>query len=115
MEQLTEQRLKNLSRANDVRQRRAKDKRRIERGDLDAMTVLESVPRHWRNAKLVDLLLAMPKVGRVKAQKWCRHENVSLSKRIGTMTVQQRQRLIRHVDVWAGRRDSVRRILELAA
>jgi hypothetical protein len=111
-EQLNMTALGNLVRANEVRLKRADDKRKIAVGRKDVATMLADVPEHWQTAKLVDLLLAMPRVGRVKAGKWCRLEKVALDTPLRDLSRARRLSLARHVEVERKRRDDVRRDLE---
>ena len=90
--------LSHLKLANQVRFARAKDKKAIRAGRLDAALILRDPPAHWKRATLVDLLLCVPKVGRVKAQKWAALERVRLDALIGALSVRQRELLARQVD-----------------
>jgi hypothetical protein len=114
-DQLNLQSMNALLYANKIRLARAEDKRQIARGRKDAAAILRDVPKHWETAKVVELLLCLHRVGRVKAQKWCGHAHVELSRPLRALSPRQRHLLASHVDVWAGRRDEVRRDLERAA
>jgi hypothetical protein len=104
-----------LLRANAVRVERAQDKRDITLGRMDAREILKVTPAHWENAKVIDLLLAMPRVGRVKANSWLRMERISPTRLLGDFTEHQRGRLCRHLDTQSLRRDRLRRQMELVA
>lgn len=114
-QQMTVQRLEALEAGNQVRIKRAADKKKIARGDLDPAVILRTLPSHWAKAKIIDLLLPMRKVGRMKAERWCRYAQVSPTKPLIEMTERQRLSLARHVDIYTGRRDAVRNMLEEAA
>jgi|1186.fasta_scaffold842709_1 hypothetical protein len=92
------QHLQSLARANEVRTARSADKKAIRRRELHASTVLRSPPVHWQRATLVELLLCVPRVGRVKAQRWCTIERVKLDARLINLTIRQRELMARHVD-----------------
>ena len=81
-DQLDLQRLGALARANEVRFARAADKRAIRRGELDPCKVLVELPEHWESARVVDLLLAIDRVGRTKAGRWCSLASVSPASRL---------------------------------
>jgi hypothetical protein len=112
--QLNTQTMEALLRANEVRLTRAEDKRMIKAGRLNPATILRCPPPHWQRAKLVDLLVSMPKVGRVKAGKWCRHEHLSMERHLGELTQRQRGLLAAHLDIEVSRRDAVRAALQVA-
>jgi len=92
------QHLQALQHGNEIRFARAADKRRIKRRELDAALVLRDPGEHWRRAALMDLLLSIPKVGRVKAQKWCSVERVRLETRIEDLTPRQREMMARQIE-----------------
>lgn len=87
------QRLEALERANDVRMKRARLKRDIAGGRKSPEDMLEDPPDEVLTMKVIDLLLAMPKVGRVKANKWLLWCKMSPSKTLGGMTERQRRAL----------------------
>jgi hypothetical protein len=96
-EELNLQAMQALAKANEVRVQRAADKRKIRLKQLDPLTILEQPPRHWHNAKVIELLLAMPYVGRRRAGNWLSMANVSSSKRLIDMTPGMRHRLTGYV------------------
>lgn len=108
-----QQRLDALNSANEVRFRRAEDKKRMRRGELDPAAVLRQPPDHWLTAKVFDLLMQVPKVGRVKANRVLVMERVSPSKTIGGLSPRQRFVLARHIDHYAARRSSLRAAMEM--
>lgn len=115
MDHLTTQRLEFLALANEIRETRAADKKLIARGQLDASTVLRTLPEHWESAKVIDLLVSIHRVGRVKAQRWCMYSRVSLHQKLDALTDRQRNMLAEHIDIWTSNRDRLRRQFEDAA
>src|ERR1700741_1801463 len=63
------QRMEALARANDVRSRRAQLKRDLKAGRQPIHELLLHPPEYLETAKVFDLLLAVPKYGRLKANK----------------------------------------------
>lgn len=114
-DQLNVQAMEALALANRVRIDRAFDKRAIKRGELDPVLILKDPPEHWQKAKLVDLLMAMPRVGQQRARRWCVLENVSPTRLLMVLTERQRTMLSVHIDVWARKRDALRVEMEEAA
>lgn len=92
-----QQRYAALDRANDVRSRRAAWKRDVKAGRRLALDVLLSPPWWAESMKVVDVLLAVPKVGRVKASKTLRRGPDGLpippGKALGALSDRQRQAL----------------------
>ncbi len=88
------QRLDALERANEVRTKRAQLKRDLKGGQCSIHTLLLDPPAFMETAKVFDVLLAVPKYGRVKANKIVAQCRVSPSKTIGGMTERQRDELV---------------------
>lgn len=88
------QRMEALKRANDVRSRRAVLKREVAARQRPAHVVLLEPPSEAETMKVFDLLLAMPKIGRVKAQKMLAQVKVSPSKTVGGLSARQRHELV---------------------
>jgi hypothetical protein len=88
------QRMGALEHANEIRTRRATLKREIKCGRVLAHDVLLEPESQVGTMKVIDLLLAMPKVGRVKAMKALNQCRISPSKTIGGMSVRQRTELV---------------------
>ena len=63
------QRLDALERANEVRTKRAQLKRDLKGGRESIHTLLIEPPEYVETAKVFDMLLAVPKYGRVKVNK----------------------------------------------
>lgn len=93
-ERSLQQRMIALQRANEVRTRKAADKKRIKAGEVNAWVRLIDPPDYWRTAKVFELLVSVPKIGRGKADKILRRERVSPSKTIGGLSERQRQALV---------------------
>ena len=64
-----DQRMDALKRANDVRVRRAKLKKDLKDGRVRIQTILAAPPELVENAKLIDIPIAVPKLGRAKAAR----------------------------------------------
>lgn len=87
-----EQRQEALRRANEIRSWRAQLKRDLIHGRVDPVAVLAENDDRLATMKVKDLLIAVPGIGRVKANKWlgpfgCR---VGDTRRIGSLTTRQR-------------------------
>lgn len=91
------QRLDALGKANEVRARRAQLKRDVKAGRVRVADVLADPPAFVLAMKVWDLLLAVPKVGRVKAGGMLRRCAVSASKTIGGLSERQRDELRRRL------------------
>jgi hypothetical protein len=87
-------RIEALRRANDIRLRRAELKRKLKSGDAELDALLRSPPDYLETAKVFDLLLAVPKYGRVKVNKLLTQCQISPSKTVGGLSDRQRQHLI---------------------
>ena len=87
------QRMEALARANDVRSRRAQLKRDLKAGRLSIHALLLNPPEYVETAKVFDMLLAVPKYGRVKVNKILVHCRISPSKTIGGLSERQRKEL----------------------
>ncbi len=88
------QRMDALQRANDIRSRRAQLKRDLKAGRQPIHELLLSPPEYLETAKVFDLLLAVPKYGRVKVNKILTHCRISPSKTIGGLSQRQRAELV---------------------
>lgn len=94
-ERSIKQRLEALERANDHRSRRAQLKRDMKAGRKSASVVLASPPEWAETMKVFDLLLAVPRVGRVKVNKELGRVSVAPSKTVGGISPRQRTELLR--------------------
>jgi hypothetical protein len=89
------QRLDALERANIVRTRRAQLKRDLKSGRCSIHTLLLEPPEYIETAKVFDMLLAVPKYGRVKVNKVLTQCRISPSKTIGGLSQRQRDELVK--------------------
>jgi hypothetical protein len=83
-----------LQRANHVRSRRARLKVGLKRGEVTIASVLRQPPEFLLTAKVVDLLMAAPKCGRVKSARIMEQCRVSPSKTVGGLSDRQRSELL---------------------
>jgi hypothetical protein len=88
------QRMDALQRANDIRTRRAQLKRDLKAARVSIHTLLLNPPDYLETAKVFDMLLAVPKYGRVKANKVLQQCRISPSKTIGGLSERQRSELV---------------------
>jgi hypothetical protein len=88
------QRLRALRRANEIRSRRAKLKRDLKAGKVKVEVLLRDPPDYVLSAKAFDMILAVPKYGRVKANKILTQCRISPSKTIGGLSARQRAELV---------------------
>ena len=93
-ERSQQQRMDALRRANDIRSERARLKERLRTGDLAIADLLVDPPRCVHTAKVLDLLLAVPKYGRVKANRLLERCRVSPAKTVNGLTPRQRKELL---------------------
>jgi hypothetical protein len=89
-----DQRMDALQRANDVRVRRAKLKKDLKEGKVGIEKILENPPEYVSTAKVMDILMAVPKFGRVKAARFLNTCRISQSKTVGGLSDRQRTELI---------------------
>ncbi len=88
------QRMVALGRANEIRSARAKLKRDLKAGRISIHQLLSKPPKDLETAKVFDMLLAVPKYGRVKANKILTQCRISPSKTIGGLSERQRAELV---------------------
>src|ERR1700756_1549058 len=88
------QRMEALQRANDIRSRRAQLKRDLKAGRQPIHELLLEPPDYLMTAKVFDLLLAVPKYGRVKVNKILSQCRISPSKALGGLSERQRGELV---------------------
>ena len=89
-----DQRMKALQKANNIRSERAKLKRDLKAGKKKIETLLLDPPEYVLSAKTFDMLLAVPKLGRVKANRILTQCRISPSKTIGGLSERQRGELV---------------------
>ena len=83
-----------LARANQIRIKRAQLKRDLKSGRLSIHQLLLNPPEYVETAKVFDMLLAVPKYGRVKVNKVLTQCRISPSKTIGGLSQRQRDELV---------------------
>jgi hypothetical protein len=83
-----------LKRANDIRVRRAKLKKDLKDGRVRVQQILSSPPDYVETAKVFDILMAVPKFGRVKAARFLNQCRISQSKTVGGLSDRQRAELV---------------------
>ncbi len=83
-----------LARANEIRVRRAQLKRDLKSGEVHIETILADPPDYVGTAKVFDVLLAVPKFGRVKASRFLNQCRISQSKTVAGLSERQRQELV---------------------
>ncbi len=88
------QRMEALQRANEIRTRRAQLKRDLRAGRSSVQQLLLQPPDWVETAKVFDMLLAVPKYGRVKVNKILQQCRISPSKTIGGLSERQRAELV---------------------
>jgi hypothetical protein len=88
------QRMEALQRANEIRTKRAALKRDLKSGRASIHLLLMEPPDFIETAKVFDMLLAVPKYGRVKVNKVLQVCRISPSKTIGGLSERQRAELI---------------------
>ena len=89
-----DQRMEALKRANDIRVRRAQLKKDLKDGRIQIEEILNAPPEYVSTAKVFDMLMAVPKFGRVKAARLLNHCRISQSKTVGGLSERQRTELI---------------------
>jgi hypothetical protein len=83
-----------LRRANEIRVRRAQLKKDLKDGRVRVEEVLSRPPDYVETAKVLDILMAVPKFGRVKAARFLNQCRISQSKTVGGLSERQRTELI---------------------
>ena len=91
------QRMDALQRANEIRTRRAQLKKDLKGGRVSIQALLLDPPEYLLTAKVFDLLLAVPKYGRVKANRILTQCRFSPSKTIGGLSERQRNELVSYL------------------
>lgn len=89
-----EQRLVALRRANEVRLARAQLKKQLAAGSRRIEDILVEAPELVRGARVYDLLLAVPKLGRARVSRLLRHCEISETRTLGGLSERQRSELI---------------------
>ena len=83
-----------LRRANDIRVKRAQLKKDLKEGKVRVEQILGNPPEYVSTAKVIDILMAVPKFGRVKAARFLTMCKISQAKTVGGLSDRQRAELI---------------------
>jgi hypothetical protein len=83
-----------LRRANEIRVQRAQLKKDLKAGTAKIEEILRDPPECVETAKVVDILVAVPKFGRVKASRFLNQCRISQSKTVGGLSERQRGELV---------------------
>jgi len=89
-----DQRMDALRRANDIRVQRAKLKKDLKLGRARFEAILRDPPDYVSTAKVLDMLMAVPKFGQVKAKRYLNQCRIAESKTIGGLSDRQRSELV---------------------
>jgi hypothetical protein len=89
-----DQRMEALKRANEIRVRRAQLKKDLKSGRAHIESILSQPPGYVETAKVFDMLMAVPKFGRVKAARFLNQCRISQSKTVGGLSERQRAELV---------------------
>jgi S13-like H2TH domain len=89
-----DQRMEALKRANDIRVKRAQLKKDLKAAKVQIEEILGDPPEYVETAKVFDMLMAVPKFGRVKAARFLNQCRISQSKTVGGLSERQRAELI---------------------
>ena len=93
-ERSLDQGMEALRRANDIRSKRAQLKRDLKGNKVKIQTLLMDPPEYVQTAKVIDMLMAVPKYGRVKTNRILNQCRISPSKTIGGLSERQRAELV---------------------
>ncbi len=83
-----------LEMANEIRTQRAKLKKDLKAGKTKIDVLLLDPPEWLGSAKVFDIILAVPKYGRVKVNRILNQCRISPSKTIGGLSERQRAELV---------------------
>ncbi len=89
-----EQRLQALAQANRVRHLRAEFKRDLKHGRVALSAAIADPPDYLAAARVAELLMALPRYGRVKTTHLLAHCRVSEKKTLAGLSLRQRRELI---------------------
>jgi hypothetical protein len=93
-ERSLDQRMEALRRANQIRSRRAQLKKDLKSGRTSIGVVIANPPDFVMTAKVFDMLMAVPKYGKVKATRFLNTCRISQGKTIGGLSDRQRTELL---------------------
>ena len=88
-----DQRMEALARKRHPGQR-AKLKKDLKDGRVRVETILRNPPDYVETAKVFDILMAVPKFGRVKAARFLNQARISQAKTVGGLSERQRAELV---------------------
>lgn len=83
-----------LEMANEIRTKRAQLKKDLKAGKVKIDVLLLDPPEWLGSAKVFDIILAVPKYGRVKVNRILNQCRISPSKTIGGLSQRQRAELV---------------------
>jgi S13-like H2TH domain len=89
-----DQRMDALRRANEIRVKRAQLKKDLKSGAVHVVEILRDPPDFVGTAKVFDMLMAVPKFGRVKAGRFLNQCRISQSKTVAGLSDRQRDELV---------------------
>lgn len=89
-----DQRMEALRRANEIRVKRAQLKKDLKSGAVQVVDILRDPPDYVGSAKVFDMLMAVPKFGRVKAARFLNQCRISQSKTVAGLSDRQREELV---------------------
>ena len=93
-ERSLDQRMEALRRANEIRSRRAELTQELKSGRAAITDIIAAPPDYVLTAKVFDMLMAVPKYGKVKATRFLNHCRISQGKTIGGLSDRQRSELL---------------------
>lgn len=93
-ERSLDQRMDALQRANQIRSARAQLKKDLKSGAVSIRDIIADPPDYVMTAKVYDMLLAVPKYGKVKATRFINHCRISQGKTVGGLSERQRNELV---------------------
>jgi hypothetical protein len=96
-ERSLDQRKRALEQANEIRSKRAALKRDLKASRVKITDLLMNPPDYLRTAKVFDMLMAVPKIGRVKANNALKACRVSTSKTFGGLSERQRKEIVAYL------------------
>ena len=89
-----DQRMEALNRANEIRVARAQLKRDLKQRRIRIEQVIADPPEYVLTAKVYDMLVAVPRLGRVKVGRLLTQCRISQSKTVGGLSERQRAELL---------------------
>ena len=85
-----DQRLEALQMANAERSQKATIKRQLKRGEISPFDVLLAPPS---SLGVIEFLVSLPRVGKVKSRRFCREARISTHKKIVGLSERQKNEL----------------------